>query len=164
MRRGEIYYADLTPNVGSEINKRRPVLIVSNNANHRAAPTVTVLPITSNVTRVFPFEVLLPSGKSGLPKESKALAQQIRTISRISYGFGPAAGKRDKNGNDQARAMKNTGDDDHVAQHRTRFSRFSAVGRNKRSALRRMNAHFTKEIYSNSPSFRASGLPAQSAG
>src|SRR5574341_1440892 len=82
MRRGEIYYADLSPSMGSEINKRRPVLIVSNNANNRAAPTITVLPITSNVTRVYPFEVLLPSGKSGLPKESKALAQQIRTISR----------------------------------------------------------------------------------
>lgn len=82
MRRGELYYADLSPTVGSEINKRRPVLVVSNNASNRAASTVTVLPVTSNVSRVFPFEVLLPSGKSGLPKDSKALAQQIRTISR----------------------------------------------------------------------------------
>lgn len=82
MRRGELYYADLSPTVGSEINKRRPVLIVSNNANNRAAPTVTVLPITSSVARVYPFEVFLPTEKSGLPKESKVLAQQIRTISR----------------------------------------------------------------------------------
>lgn len=82
MRRGEIFYADLSPAVGSEINKRRPVLIVSNNANNRAASTVTVLPVTSNVSRVFPFEVLLPSAVSGLPKDSKAMAQQIRTISR----------------------------------------------------------------------------------
>jgi len=46
MRRGEIYYAELSPTRGSEINKRRPVLIVSNDANNRAANTVTVLPIT----------------------------------------------------------------------------------------------------------------------
>lgn len=82
MRRGEIYYADLSPTVGSEINKRRPVLIVSNDANNRAASTLTVLPITSNVTRVYPFEVLLPLKDSGLPKPSKAQAQQIRTISK----------------------------------------------------------------------------------
>lgn len=82
MRRGEIYYADLSPTVGSEINKRRPVLIVSNDANNRAANTVTVLPITSNVSRVYPFEVLVSPRESGLPKPSKAQAQQIRTISK----------------------------------------------------------------------------------
>jgi len=82
MRRGEIYYADLSPTVGSEINKRRPVLIVSNDANNRAANTVTVLPITSNVSRVYPFEIPLSPKESGLPKPSKAQAQQIRTISK----------------------------------------------------------------------------------
>ena len=82
MRRGEIYYADLSPTVGSEINKRRPVLIVSNDANNRAASTVTVLPITSNTSRVYPFEVLLTTTESGLRKPSKAQAQQIRTISK----------------------------------------------------------------------------------
>ena len=82
MRRGEIYYADLSPTIGSEINKRRPVLIVSNDANNRAASTVTVLPITSNTSRVYPFEVLLPPRESGLPKPSKAQAQQIRIISK----------------------------------------------------------------------------------
>ncbi|HVA76265.1 MAG TPA: type II toxin-antitoxin system PemK/MazF family toxin [Candidatus Binataceae bacterium] len=82
MRRGEIFYADLSPTVGSEINKRRPVLIVSNEANNRAANTVTVLPITSNVSRVYPFEILLSPRDSGLPKSSKAQAQQIRTIAK----------------------------------------------------------------------------------
>ncbi len=57
MKRGEIYHADLSPTVGSKTNKRRPVLIVSNDANNRAASTVTVLPITSNTSRVHPFEV-----------------------------------------------------------------------------------------------------------
>ncbi len=82
MRRGEICYADLSLTVGSEISKRRPALIVSNDANHRTANTVTVLPITSNVSRVYPFEVLLSPRESGLPKPSKAQAQQIRTISK----------------------------------------------------------------------------------
>ena len=80
MKRGEIYFADLSPTVGSEINKRRPVLIVSNDANNRASSTVTVLPLTSSIARVYPFEVLLAAQQCGLPKDSKAMAQQIRTI------------------------------------------------------------------------------------
>jgi mRNA interferase MazF len=82
MKRGEICYANLSPTVGSEIDKRRPVLVVSNDANNRAANTVTILPITSNVTRVYPFEVLLNPEDSGLSKPSKVQAQQVRTISK----------------------------------------------------------------------------------
>ena len=82
MKRGEIYYANLSPTVGSEIDKRRPVLVVSNDANNRAANTVTILPITSNVTRVYPLEVLLNPEDSGLSKPSKVQAQQVRTISK----------------------------------------------------------------------------------
>ncbi|MEO8386346.1 MAG: type II toxin-antitoxin system PemK/MazF family toxin [Betaproteobacteria bacterium] len=82
MNRGDIWFADLSPSVGSEINKRRPVLIVSNNANNRSASTLTVLPITSNVEKIYPFEVALSMEASGLPKLSKAQAQQIRTIAR----------------------------------------------------------------------------------
>ena len=82
MKRGEIYYAILSPTVGSEIDKRRPVLVVSNDANNRAANTVTMLPITSTVTRVYPFEVLLNPEESGLSKPSKVQAQQVRTISK----------------------------------------------------------------------------------
>ncbi|CBN57372.1 MULTISPECIES: type II toxin-antitoxin system PemK/MazF family toxin [Kamptonema] len=82
MKRGEIYYANLSPAIGSEMDKRRPVLLVSNDANNRAADTVTILPITSNVTRVYPFEVLINPEDSGLPKPSKVQAQQVRTISK----------------------------------------------------------------------------------
>ena len=67
MKLGEIYYANLSPTSGSEIDKHRPVLVVSNDANNRAANTVTILPITSNVTRVYPFEVLLNPEDSGYP-------------------------------------------------------------------------------------------------
>jgi mRNA interferase MazF len=89
MRRGEIYYAELGPTIGSEISKRRPVLVVSNDANNRAAGTVTVLPITSKVSRIYPFEVALSPKESGLPKPSKAQAQQIRTISKERIRGGP---------------------------------------------------------------------------
>lgn len=82
MKRGEIYYANLSPTVGSEIDKRRPVLVVSNDANNRAANTVTILPITSTVTRVYPFEVLLNPEDSALSKPSQVQAQQVRTISK----------------------------------------------------------------------------------
>ena len=82
MKRGEIYYATLDPTIVSEIAKRRPVLIVSNNINNRVATTITILPITSNVTKVYPFEVALSPADSGLPKASKIQAQQIRTIAK----------------------------------------------------------------------------------
>lgn len=82
MKRGEIYFADLDPTVGDEIKKIRPVLIVSNNASNNVANTITIIPITSNVTKVYPFEVLLNINESGLTKISKAQCHQIRTISK----------------------------------------------------------------------------------
>lgn len=82
MKRGEIYFANLDPAQGDEIKKNRPVLIVSNNANNNAANTITIIPITSNVTNVYPFEVLLRQQDSGLKKLSKAQCHQIRTISK----------------------------------------------------------------------------------
>jgi mRNA interferase MazF len=83
MKRGEIYFANLDPAIGSEIKKKRPILIVSNNANNKAASTITVVPITSNTNKVYPFEVLLETKDCGLPKRSKAQCHQIRTISKI---------------------------------------------------------------------------------
>ena len=83
MKRGEIYFANLNPTIGSEIRKKRPVLIVSNNANNKAATTITVVPITSNTNKVYPFEVLMEVNDSGLPKRSKAQCHQVRTISKM---------------------------------------------------------------------------------
>ena len=94
MKRGDIVYADLNPTVGSETNKKRPVLVVSNNANNKAASTVTVLPITSKIVKVYPFEVLLDPKKTGLPKASKVQCQQIRTISKQRI-IGSSLGKID---------------------------------------------------------------------
>lgn len=82
MKRGEIYFADLEPTIGDEIKKVRPVLIISNDANNKVANTITIIPITSNVKKVYPFEVLLNANESGLQKISKAQCHQIRTISK----------------------------------------------------------------------------------
>ena len=83
MKRGDIYFADLDPAVGNETQKRRPVLIVSNNANNKMSQTITVIPITSNITKIYPFEVYLDSNETGLTKASKAQCHQVRTISKI---------------------------------------------------------------------------------
>ena len=82
MKRGDIFFAALDPTVGSEVQKTRPVVLVSNHAANRAAAVVTVVPLTSSVARVFPFEVLLPASRTGLTKDSKAMAQQVRTIDK----------------------------------------------------------------------------------
>ena len=89
-KRGEIWLANLDPAIGSEIQKTRPVLVVSNNTNNIYNNVVTVLPITSNVVKVFSFEVLIPKGVANLPKDSKVKADQIRTIdkSRLAKRIG----------------------------------------------------------------------------
>lgn len=83
MKRGDIYFANLDPTVGSEIRKKRPVIIVSNNANNKMATTITVVPLTSNTDKVYPFEVLLDKDSCGLSKKSKAQCHQVRTLSKM---------------------------------------------------------------------------------
>ena len=87
MQRGDVYYANLDPSQGSEIQKTRPVVIVSNNGANRNSALVTVLPVTSNVTRIYPFEVKLPAKETGLGKDSKAMAQQVRTLDKGRLGL-----------------------------------------------------------------------------
>jgi len=82
MRRGEIYFCNLDPTIGSEIKKTRPVIIVSNNASNKASNLLTVIPLTSNINKVYPFEVLLEKVDSGLTKNSKIQCHQIRTVSK----------------------------------------------------------------------------------
>jgi len=85
IRRGEVYAVDLEPVRGSASNKLRPVVVVSNDtANATAARlgrgVITVVPLTSNVDRLYPFQVLLPALVSGLPQDTKAQAEQVRAI------------------------------------------------------------------------------------
>jgi len=85
MLRGEIRLVDLDPARGSEANKRRPAVIVSNDRANTIATqlgrgVVTVVPVTSNTDRIFPFQALLPASATGLPLDSKAQAEQVRSI------------------------------------------------------------------------------------
>jgi mRNA interferase MazF len=85
MRRGDVHLVDLEPVRGSEANKLRPVIIVSNDAANVTAGrlrrgVLTVVPMTSNVRRVMPFQVFLSASSTGLDRDSKAQAEQIRAL------------------------------------------------------------------------------------
>jgi len=85
MLRGEIRLTVLKPTRGSEANKRRPAVIVSNDransiAQRSGRGVVTVVPVTSNVARVFAFQALLPAEETGLRVDSKAQAEQVRSV------------------------------------------------------------------------------------
>lgn len=91
MRRGEIRWVDLGPIRGAEANKRRPAVIVSNDGANVTAQrlgrgVVTVVPLTSNVHTVYPFQVLIPTAGSGLSQDSKAQAEQVRSVSVTRIG------------------------------------------------------------------------------
>jgi mRNA interferase MazF len=86
MLRGEIRLVDLDPARDAEVNKRRPAVIVSNDrANATAARlgrgVVTVVPVTSNLAHVYPFQVALPAEETGLRRGCKAQAEQIQSVS-----------------------------------------------------------------------------------
>jgi len=85
MLRGEIWQVDLDPARGSEANKQRPAVIVSNDRANAAATrlgrgVITVVPVTSNTDRVYPFQVLLSAVSSGLAVDSKGQAEQVRSV------------------------------------------------------------------------------------
>ena len=85
VRRGDIVVADLEPVRGSEANKRRPVVIVSNGLLHEeidrfGVGVVTVVPLTSSTERVYRGQVLFSAEQSGLAKDSKAQAELVRAI------------------------------------------------------------------------------------
>lgn len=92
--RGEVYWADLEPAVGSEANKVRPVVIVSNNganaAAMRHAGVVTVVPLTSSIGSVKPFQALVTVDRNSSHEiqgtiESIAQAEQVRSISTFRF-------------------------------------------------------------------------------
>ncbi|MFJ9644762.1 type II toxin-antitoxin system PemK/MazF family toxin [Streptomyces sp. NPDC004244] len=91
MRRGDIYLVDLDPSQGSEANKVRPAVIVSNDGANQSVElhgrgVVTVVPVTSNTTRVLTFQVLLPAEECGLVRDSKAQCEQVRAVAPERLG------------------------------------------------------------------------------
>jgi mRNA interferase MazF len=83
VRRGDIYYADLSPVVGSEQGGVRPVLIIQNDIGNRFSPTVIAAAITSQRSKAnLPTHILLHAGKTGLAKDSIVLLEQVRTLDK----------------------------------------------------------------------------------
>ena len=83
MRRGDIYYADLRPVVGSEQGGIRPVLIVQNDVGNRHSPTIICAAITSKMNKAkLPTHIELSAGKYDMVKDSVILLEQLRTIDK----------------------------------------------------------------------------------
>ncbi len=83
IKRGEIYFADLNPVIGSEQGGIRPVLVIQNDIGNKYSPTVIVLAITSRIEKAkLPTHVEVPMGLSGLKRDSVVLGEQVRTIEK----------------------------------------------------------------------------------
>jgi mRNA interferase MazF len=83
IRRGEVFLVNFDPTVGAEAKKTHPALVVSNDINNAHSPIVSISPITSNVTKVYSFEVEIPPGVGGLKTRSKVMVNQTRAVDKI---------------------------------------------------------------------------------
>ncbi len=83
-KQGDIYLVSLDPTIGTEISKTRPGVVVSNDYANKGSKRVSIVPITSsNIEKVFPFEVLLNvTPETGLKFDSKATCDQVRSIDK----------------------------------------------------------------------------------
>ena len=79
MKRGEVWWVDFEPSVGGEIKKKRPAVIVSNDAANKFLNRVQVVPLTSKADRLYPSEALILLNGN----ESKAMADQLATVSKL---------------------------------------------------------------------------------
>ena len=83
IRRGEVFLVNFDPTVGAEAKKTRPAVVVSNDINNAHSPIVSISPITSNVIKVYSFEVEIPPGVGGLKSRSKVMVNQTRAVDQI---------------------------------------------------------------------------------
>ena len=81
-KKGEIYLVNFDPTIGHEAKKKRPALILSNNIHNRYSPLVTVAPLSSNINKVYPFEVYVTKKSTGLNENSKIMIIQLRSIDK----------------------------------------------------------------------------------
>ena len=79
MKRREVWWVNFDPSIGGEIKKKRPAVIISNDASNKFLNRVQVIPLTSKTDRLYPSEALVVFGG----KESKAMADQLATVSKL---------------------------------------------------------------------------------
>jgi len=82
IKRGDIFYADLSPVVGSEQDGIRPVLIIQNDLGNKYSPTVIAVAITTRIKPKLPTHISISKDKFGLPKDSVILVEQVRTLDK----------------------------------------------------------------------------------
>ena len=90
MRRGEVYFVNFAAGLEGEVSHRRPAVIISRNefneaTRERQRGVITVVPLTSNTDKIFPFQVFLPAAVTGLPRDSKAQCEQVRTVAYARF-------------------------------------------------------------------------------
>ncbi len=83
IKRGEVFFVNFDPTAGAEAKKTRPAVVVSNDVNNAHSPIVSIAPITSNVTRVYSFEVEILPTEGGLRSHSKVMVNQTRAVDKI---------------------------------------------------------------------------------
>ena len=79
--RGEVYLVNFDPTIGHEVKKARPAVVITNNINNEYSPVLTVIPLSGNIKKVYPFDVFVSAG-GGLDKDSKIMVNQIRTVDK----------------------------------------------------------------------------------
>jgi mRNA interferase MazF len=83
IRRGDVFFVNFDPTVGAEVKKSRPAVVVSNDINNAHSPIISISPITSNVDRIYSFEVEISRGTAGLKTRSKVMVNQTRAVDKI---------------------------------------------------------------------------------
>lgn len=82
MKRGEVWWVDFASSSGGEVQKRRPAIIVSNNAANQYANRIQVVPVTSNISKLYPCDAEVTVAN----KAAKAMADQLTTVSKMRLG------------------------------------------------------------------------------
>ncbi len=82
INRGDIFLVDFEPAKYSEANKIRPAIVITSDRANIYAANVVVVPLTSKIERIYPFQLFLPAEQTGLKRDSKAQAEMIRSLSK----------------------------------------------------------------------------------
>ena len=82
IKKGDVFLVNFDPTLGAEARKTRPAVVVSNDINNAHSPIISICPVTSNVKKVYSFEVEVPQNVGGLDKPSKIMVNQTRAVDK----------------------------------------------------------------------------------